>query len=493
MDIKLKSYLKTTVSRIKNPSRRKSAYRELRTHLLDLIDKKIADGLDETTARNEALKGLPEPRKFGKKLNQAGLPWFWRYPVITVSVATSLLIVFSVIIGSHLFVTQYLKPKLAEYVVPNKKVLEYMVRDLKQLSQLEVFPRSERKKNAAFFLNSKIGGIDQRGSTSDELIKIEMLLKKYYGWQENEKQFQLLLSEPTLNEIDTTWLSQLEEFDYIDFTVLDEIQNRIRPLKESNSIEKISVWSSLPTLEIATLQNWVVAYVLQMHKKGQTNKALTLTRHIARLVHSNGSLVDHMVAISILKKENILAEFLKAKWTPFSLEILEAHKRVSWGWPGILNQSYYHGELPPEFKQYAKRELGLCSGVGEYFMGFQGMSDFLYPQAPFETSFRSELLAAKSLAEKLLKKCDRYDQFRFFLEETPKEKNSWWDKDMIAIWSLNGSHNMFNYFPNPSRLPYFRRVFIYYLMGVAIPNYTRLYEDLIEKEKEEFKNAANTN
>lgn len=489
MNKKIKAYLKKVAGKINNPIQRRSTYLELRSHLLDLVDNKISQGADKKSAITEVLKNLPDPNKFGKKLNNAGQPWFWRYPLITLSLLSFTLLLFIVIIGSHVFTTQYLKPILAENVIPNQKIVTYMVRDLETLSKAELFPNTPRTNNAAFFLNNSLGGIGRNGSKLPELKKAKKLLLKYLGWQRDKKVLNKLLLDKNLFIIDSAWLTQLSAFDHVDFSSLKEIQKIIQPLHHSNSIEKIVAWSTMPILNVSELNTWLKIYILQQHKNEKTLEALKLTRHIARLVHSNGLLSDHIAAALILKTENILSKTLNVAWSPIPWDTIEAYRRVSWAWPGVIYQSYHNGKIPNEFQKYATRELGLCSGVGEHFIGFQSMSDFLYPQALFETSFRKELFAAKSLAEQLLRKCDRFEQFKNFLTETPKGKNTLWNKEMLAVWTIGGLNPIFHFLPNPSRLPYLRRVIVYYLMTLGFPNYTRVYEDLIQKDEAQFNSA----
>ncbi len=491
MNRKIKTYLKVTVKRINNPAKRKSAYIELRSHILDLVDKKIAEGLSAKDATHQTLLELPEPNKFGRKLNRASYPWYWRYPVITLSLISTASLMLSIIVGSHLFVTYYLKPKLQEHVIPSQTVVKNMIRDFETLDKINLFPPNKRTKNAAFYLNKYIGGVDRVGDKNSELEVAKSILQKYIGWESDKKILTSLLSDEKLSRIETSWLENLRSYDYVDFSELPEIQARMKLLKNSNSIEKISTWASMPILEVSSLQTWLTVYALKQHGRDNVQNALHLTSHVAGLVQSNGLLVDHLIAVSILKKQHLLAKSLNVDWQSVPIDILDAYKRVSWAWPRIINQSYHEGQIPKEFEKYAKRELGLCSGVSEYSMGFQGMSDFLLPSAPFETNFREELVAAKSLAQQLLKNCDRHDHFKNFLEETPAGKNGFWDKEMIGVWSMDDSIPLLRYLPNPSRLPYIRRVVIYYLMNIGIPSYIKPYEDLIAKEESKNKSASN--
>lgn len=492
MNKHLKSYLKKSVSKISDPVKRKSAYLELRSHVFDLMENEVREDLSEEQKAKMIIKRLPTAKDFSRKLQYANRPWYWRYPLLTLSMSGTVLTAFVIILGSHIFVTEYLKPQLEQNVIPDQRIVDYMLRDLEYLDKVNIFPRTTRTKNAAELLNKYLGGVDSKGR-DDQLQVVQKLLQKYHSWKTDPSKLKMLLSDSELMSINTSWILELNHYDHVDFTKLSGISSKIQGAHFSNSIEKISTWASMPIIEISNLRTWYSLFVLQMHKRGKTEQGLSLAKKISGLVQSNGLLVDHMVALSILKDQRLFAELLNSnniELTP--LPTLEAYKRVSWAWPGVINRSYHEGRIPTAFQKYAKKELGLCAGVGEYFMGFQGMSDFLYPEAPFETSFRPQLKAAKTLAADLLKKCDRHEEFKPFLAETPEGKNKIWEENMIEVWSMAGPIPFKEYLPNPSRIPYVRRVVIYFLMSVAIPSYTNLYMDLIKKEGVSSKNAANS-
>ena len=69
------------------------------------------------------------------------------------------------------------------------------------------------------------------------------------------------------------------------------------------------------------------------------------------------------------------------------------------------------------------------------------------------------------------------------MEPTGEGQNPFWDSDMAQTWFVN-TFEISKYLPNPSRIPYVRRLVVFYLMNYATPEYEQVYIRLHEENKE---------
>ena len=219
-------------------------------------------------------------------------------------------------------------------------------------------------------------------------------------------------------------------------------------------------------------------------QKGNVRVGLKRLRHVAGLINSNEILVDHAVAAEVLKREGVIARNLDLKdWQAVPLGLIEAYKRVSWGWADIVQKSYFEGQFPDYLKEYATPSNGFCSGVTEYSLGLNGLSDFLTPKVIFEPDYSQRVSKANKLARRFLRRCGKIEAFQSLLEPTGEGQNPFWDSDMAQTWFVN-TFEISKYLPNPSRIPYVRRLVVFYLMNYATPEYEQVYIRLHEENKE---------
>ena len=155
---RIEQYLEKMCKKIQSKTVRKSAYEEIKSHLLDRIDELESSGIDKDKAIRTVLENATNPIVLGKKLNIAHRPLVLRYPLVLLSSSISVIGLIGLIICSNYFANNYLNPRRlnqSDEITFEKKFKD----DLKILSKVE---RSySREKNAHFYLSGyskTIGG-----------------------------------------------------------------------------------------------------------------------------------------------------------------------------------------------------------------------------------------------------------------------------------------------------------------------------------------------
>lgn len=294
-------------------------------------------------------------------------------------------------------------------------------------------------------------------------------------WDKSPDVFQKMLKDPELDRIDVSWLSQVERYDHWSIMDNPHIQPELKRAEKLDAIARVGLFAALPIPTYNELHSWATIYMLQMHKKNKSVEGLKIYRKTAELLYGSGFLIPSMMMVKFYNDERVLVQNLKIKnWHTPDKKVTDAFKRVSWAWVGLLKDTFV-AEMPVEFQKMIKAENGICSAPFETIMGDGVLHDYFGPQFVFETDHRADIERLQAMTEKFQSEC-HMSALKVFNERTPASANEWRPQRDVANWSDGeiGPTTLLEYV-NVSKVPYVRRMFGYFFVQIADPNYFKLY------------------
>ncbi len=491
MNRSISKYLKDVCCKISSRRLRHSTYKELRFHLYSAVDAEVIKGKPWDDAVSAVLSEATPAKALGKKLDLASRPWYWRHRILTSSFALSTCSLLVLVFLSHYLVDQVFLPRLQHSMADEEKLLDRFEKDLLWIEQNPIFNDSKRNRNAAVYLQEKLY-FDH--SFSEELNSAKQIenkllaedLEQYFStfreWRKKQSEFDELIRAEIINKLDTSWLSELDDFDHFDQNELPKVKKMIESAKFSNGVQRARIWSTLPILSLVELRYLAAIHVIQESRKGNAVRSMKRYRHITELIHSSGYLIGQMVAVQMMTWESDLVRLLKIEnWKPISEHSIAAYRRISWGWASVIHKSLYLGKISDRWKPFLNRRFGICAGVTENQLGLGWMNDFLRPNIPFEGDYSVLLENAESVSMKLNEVCNT-NYYQNYLHYDSQVENSFWNHNMRKVWVVEGG-GFFDFLPNPSRLPFVRRIIAFYLGAVGVPNYLGVYRQLLREEE----------
>ncbi len=385
--------------------------------------------------------------------------------------ALSFLTLFSCLpVGSYLITELYYFPKIEKRNQRLATLFPKIIQDLNKIEDKPVFKKVSYNKDARDFLDFYIswqGGKIPAINSRNHQIKA-YLMQRYPHWREIKLQLQALMADPALQIMDLSWFEELEYFDHWNLLHKPEIIAELKQIPYMNSMEKVKSSSSLPIPDYIEFRDFANLYYLKNYKKP---KAINHYLQAAYLAHSAGSLISNSIATHMIREIHFIHKQLDTSNLP-ELEKVDALYRLSWAWTDIIRYSWKK-EIPHELKAYMKPEFGVCSGLFENTLGLNAFSDYFKPSLPLEVDFKKEIYKNRKLMVSLLKKCNVYE-LSVYLEDTPEGNNPWFYDDN-KMFHVGGSKG---YYLNLSKIPYLRRAAGLELMSIALPSYTRKYEEI---------------
>jgi hypothetical protein len=466
----LRHYLRQVCGRIKNRRQRWQVYRELRSHLQDQVAALLAENFTEKEAIARVLKQAEHPKKLGHKLEIARKPFVLRHPIFSGSVFTvGLSLVALIVVADR--ATQTIMNNAANGAFENRDAIyQAFEDDLKYLDQELNDNDWQRTSNAHNFIQKNL----QKYSASEKKSIHAILNVKSKPSYEEAYHF------AQSHNIHLDWLEDLAQYDYWNFMADDTIRERLQKAGQSNSIEKIGQWASLSVPDYSLFSDLLKLNVLRHRKHPHAAQAaLEIYVHAARLSGSTSTLVGQVTAASMFRSADSLAKFAGVKKDYSRLaKIGQAYKRVSWGWAHVVRTQVFAGNVSPRWEPYIKYKLGLCAGVSENAVAVEGIGDFLYPSTLLEKDLSEDLNRSKQVLGSLIGICG-IEEFNSFQIRSPASSLSpFWGKETIELWSMIEPKIAF--VPNPSRLPFVRRIFANYMLSTAVPDYmSGAYSDVV--------------
>jgi hypothetical protein len=400
----------------------------------------------------------------------------WEYKVKFIAIVLTLGIISLPVL--HFVITDFfLMPQIES---DHKKIMSYFPRiltDLKTVSENPPFPQNALNNNAEKFISRYVSweGDGLSPLTSDSHTALKELFKKYPEWKTDSKKFKALYADSKLMEIDATWIDQLKNYSHWDFSSHQSIIDDLKRVPDSSGIARIGIFANLPIPNYSEFRQWAIVYTLQKSQKGRTIEGLEAFRKMAQLSHSSGTLVGNMIAVAMLNDEHVLSENIELNdWELVPKKKIEAYKRVSWAWPGLVRTTWFHS-FPKEFEPYLKPETGACAAAWVYSGGLTAFQDFLEDKIVFEKDFSKNLEYSREFQKFLLSTCNMKN-YEGFVSRTPAGANPIVGRGYNSYFMMDSGKVNNSIALNWIRIPYVRQMIGLNLITISIPNYLKLYD-----------------
>lgn len=381
-------------------------------------------------------------------------------------------------IFSNYYIDNHLLAKVYEESASTKILLPKIIEDLKILNKFSPFPVWSRKKNIEPLFTKNLGweGKNVAELRSQSHVFLKALFDDHQNWNSNFNSFSDLAKSPLIDQIDTTWLEAVLDYDHFKISTYNIYQEQFKLAKGGNSLKRIEILSSLPIPRYQDLQRWAIVYLVKASRSQETilhHHALKIYRHLAMLSHSSSTLIGSMMAAKMLTEETTLVTYLNITgWKPVHPKIIQAYKAASWAWPGLIRLPFVSG-LPAELEPYLKPQTGLCSSASEIPSGLI-LQDYLKPHFLFEKDFSMELARGFLFQKRLFDICDS-SEYNVFVSDIPDEANP------IRYTSFELDGQKFNPQINPVYIPFIRKFIGILLFSVSSPNFNKYYEEDSQK------------
>jgi hypothetical protein len=380
-----------------------------------------------------------------------------------------LLVLFPILIGASQYA--YREVYLSKKNLSLENTLKHwpkFIEDLKVLDTQNIARPIGRNKNAASFLVERISWDPEEENLTEArrpARRARALLRKYPKWGSDPEELAKLLADPELKKIDSTWVNELSRFDYLDFSAINEQKEQLDRLPSMDVISRIGVLAALPMPVLMEAVDLATVAVIQAHlAKAPREKQLSSLNMITQLFHliqSSPTLVDQSTAVATLGRVQSLVDGLKIQGVAYvPMEMRLRIRRVSWMWAQVLALSSMKEFEPAlnEVRPFMKTTNFLCGGsdpVGSVTV----FRDILNGNWPFEPDFSTEL----KLEERFLKETSAIcgTPVTDILLALPKPENN----------------------PMQLDLPYLRGIYFSILNSIAVPSYSRQYDDLEAESK----------
>lgn len=360
---------------------------------------------------------------------------------------------------SNLYIKYSLNPKLKTVHNDLQPYQSAILADLELLDKNPIFQEPKFERNADEVLK---GYVSLLGDKVSPISNAEHILLKnlalHYSELEDIKYWD------QMKDIDTSWMKQLDKYDYWDFSNRPEIAADLEKAKNLSAIEKGYIFSKLPIASYAELKLWNKINFIKLSKEGKYFEALKTQRKIAALSNSTGLLIGQMIAVFLLKEEHSAVEKYQIEnWSLVPPNIIESYKKVSWAWVGLLQYPIQAQNFSEKFLPYMKFQNGTCAGAWESAGGFSLYVDYLEPKFIFEPDYASEITYAKNIMQNLSEIC-HLASYNNYYQRTPASANPMIVENSyigpyFSSFLFNTSHTFKTQTePNWSQIPYVRKV-----------------------------------
>jgi hypothetical protein len=360
-------------------------------------------------------------------------------------------------IGTQVYVRARALPELDAGREKIERLEPRILADLKLLAEKPVFAKSAREKNAERFLTGFITWSGAEALHSAEHDRLIESMGQHQDVLKSEENWSAFVADEAIYDLDLAWVDQLTAYDSIDIATHPRYLEILARAEDAHGIARLALWNELPIPQFGELRFAALARAAQLAREKQPQEGLSLYHHVSDLMSTSDSLIGSLSAVLMLQNEKKLADHLDTKWTPVDDERIDAMKRTSWMWPGLMRDQAVTGTLG-SFEAYFSRDTNACTWIHELTGIELVLSDYLQPTLVFEPNLNERLERERGILTKALNACEHPDLMAFF---SPV-------KSPLMIGRG---------IPNPARIPFVRRVIGLDVALMATPNYFRIYEE----------------
>lgn len=394
-----------------------------------------------------------------------------------------LIVLLIILIGvptlSHIFIEDVFLPRMRisqKLLIPNYDEIRS---DLKQLIEHPIFPDFSNKKNAEKVFSRHIAYNGDGGFSPDTLqsARIKKFHKFYLGWREDENVLKALLADKDIKQVDTAWMTELNEYDHWDFTQNYEVNASLEVYNRVNTMTRFEIFSSISQPNYLEIRTLALINFFKLAGQGHALEGLRTHRQVANLIHSSGTIVGNIAASSMLRDEHRLMEYFKIKnWSPYSYYYISTYIRTSWAWIELIRASLFTG-IPDDFFDLAKTQTGICGALWELSPALAIYVDFFQPQVTLESDFTGPSRAFLSKHPVLAAQC-RSNLNAVALSRSPASENIFSSHTHVEA-DLPKIRSLINYettiIDNWVYIPFIRRIVGGSLLTEPTANYTKLF------------------
>jgi hypothetical protein len=400
-----------------------------------------------------------------------------RFGLLSVKVTAIFLMLAAVLIPglTKILVENYFLPELKAQTQDIDAHFKDFKSDLVLLEKFPLFLANTSGADASSSLSPYIpweGSDEPQSEAEKNFAAVANFLNQHKDWAKNKEVLITATQDLALGTLDMEWMNALLDKSHWSLVAHPAFAATIERVPHLNSLERGGVFAVLPIPRYDALRDWAAVYLMKTAHDGSPRQGLEMFRKVAELIHSNGTLASHMVAANMLKQEAMLAEtFAVTDWRAHSIETIEAYRRVSWGWVGLV-QGAWINPTPEELVSYMTPQYGICAAAFENVGGLSRMYDYLGRNFLFEPDFSEEIASSQAIDQHLLSVC-KMDALQAFSTPTADGTNPFWVKfDQVVL--ANNPDEGWTY--NRTRIPYLRRLIGLQLLTIAYPDYFKLYK-----------------
>ena len=357
-----------------------------------------------------------------------------------------------------------------------------MLDDLKLLNENPIFSTSETMENAESYLSNHVSwsSDDIHPLDTPSHMTLQELFKKYPEWANDPNQFDALRADPELLNIDTSWMDQLGGYTHWDISTNPMVAADLTRIPSATALARAGIMANLPQPDFEEFRKWAMAHALQKQVGGDTLVAVESLRKAAQLANSTGTLAGNLSASAMLRDERRITNGQElANWQFVSGQAVDAYERMSFGWTGVVQASWFKG-LPTEFEPYLHPQNGVCAAASQFSAGLFHFQDFFGDKVLLENDFSQELERSRALQKRLYAECNLT-----YLEPLLELTSLVGVADLQTVDEIENlpfsQNGLLPLTLKSTQMPYIRRVLGLTLVTLMKPRLNSIYEQVASK------------
>lgn len=317
-----------------------------------------------------------------------------------------------------------------------REQLDTFLNDQGLLAEEPFFQVAEGGENAAPYLNFRLDWapstpslVRQLSQNPPRIFLPEPIKEKLKLWGRHFPKFHPQIKYET---VDLTWMSEVLGYDYWD---LVEKSNAEEVFERKQAMSLYLTQTLAPQFEELVMLAKV--RLMKGMWEGELEKAITETRHFAKLLYSTETLMGGLAAIGVLRAERSLADYLgkhiqtdTGGWSPMETKTLDRARRALLGFSAFPTVFTPPDSLRKVFLD-PRASVGICPALAKGMLRGLLVRPLLEPKTFLERDFSESFAALDEVVEKTAERC-----------RLGHVKKLWQEKRARLVWlGLVGDHS----------------------------------------------------